>query len=216
MSAPYEAKQHYQDENVAAEYDAERFRGLRGWLVNTLEQRLLVHSLAGLPRGARVIDLPVGTGRLARRMAAEGYRVTGADISLAMMGVARRLASEGGVASDFVRGDGESLPFRDNAFDASVCFRLLSHLPPDARVRLLRELGRVASERVVAVYQPHKVAAWYVLNNVLLRKKLPAYYVSARQLEAEFAEAGLRPARSATLLRGAFMERAYVLEPVSL
>jgi len=215
MSAPYEAKQHYQDEAVAAEYDAVRFRGLRGWLVNALEQRLLVRSLAGLPPGARVLDLPVGTGRLARRMAAEGYRVTGADISLAMMGVARRLASETGRASDFVRGDGESLPFRDNAFDAAVCFRLLSHLPPDARVRLLRELGRVASERVVAVYQPHKFAAWYALNNVLLRKNLPAYYVSARRLESEFAEAGLRLVRSATLLRGAFMERAYVLEPLS-
>lgn len=213
MSAPYEAKEHYQDEHVAAEYDAVRFRGLRGWIVNTLEQRLLLHSLAGLPEGARVLDLPVGTGRLARRMAAEGYRVTGADISPAMMGVARRLAAERGIAGDFVRADGESLPFRDNAFDGSVCFRLLSHLPRDVRVRLLRELGRVARERVVAVYQPHKVAAWYVLNNLVLRKRLPAYYVSARDLEEEFVEAGLRPLRSATLLRGAFMERAYVLQP---
>jgi ubiquinone/menaquinone biosynthesis C-methylase UbiE len=212
MSAPYEAKQRYQDENVAAEYDAERFRGLKGWLVNTLEQRMLLRSLDGLPHGARVLDLPVGTGRLARRMAAEGYLPTGADISLAMMSVARRLAAEQHVPSDFVRGDGESLPFVDNAFDAAVCFRLLSHLPPDARVRLLREMGRVAKDRVVAVYQPHKIAAWYVLNNVVLRKRLPAYYVSAAQLVDEFAAAGLRPVRSSTLLRGAFMERAYVLE----
>ena len=215
MSAPYEAKQHYQDESVAAEYDAVRFRGLRGRLVNTLEQRLLVRSLAGLPRGARVLDLPVGTGRLARRMAAEGYRVTGADISLAMMRVARRLASETHLASDFVRADGETLPFDDGSFDAAVCFRLLSHLPPDARIRLLRELGRVARERVVAVYQPHKIAAWYALNNVLLHKRLPAYFVSTRDLQDEFAAAGLRPVRSSTLLRGAFMERAYVLAPMS-
>lgn len=212
MSAPYEAKQHYQDESIAAEYDAERFRGLKGWLVNTLEQRMLLRSLDGLPHGARVLDLPVGTGRLARRMAAEGYRPTGADISLAMMGVARRLASEQHVPSNFVRGDGESLPFVDNAFDAAVCFRLLSHLPPGARVRLLREMGRVARDRVVAVYQPHKIAAWYILNNLVLRKRLPAYYVSTAQLADEFAAAGLRPVRSSTLLRGAFMERAYVLE----
>lgn len=212
MSAPYEAKQRYQDESVAADYDAARFRGLRGRLVNTLEQRLLVRSLAGLPRDARVLDLPVGTGRLARRMAAEGYRVTCGDVSLAMMGVARRLASETKLASDFVRADGETLPFADNTFDGAVCFRLLSHLPPDARVRLLRELGRVARDRVVAVYQPHKIAAWYALNNVLLHKRVPAYYVSAHDLQDEFAAAGLRPVRSSALLRGAFMERAYVLE----
>jgi ubiquinone/menaquinone biosynthesis C-methylase UbiE len=210
MAAPYEAKGHYQQESVAAAYDRVRFSGLGGSFVNRLEQRMLMKALAGLPRGARILDLPVGTGRMSRRFAAEGFRPIGADISEAMMGVARSV----GDALPLVRADGEALPFARKSFDAAVCIRLLSHLPPEARRQLLRELARVASDRVVAVYQPHKTAAWWLLYGGLLRRPLPRYYVSDGALRDEFADCGLRVVRSHALLRGVFMERAYVLAPI--
>lgn len=210
MAPSYEAKEYYQDEAVAAGYDSARFRGVRGALVNRLEQRLLTSLMAGVPAGARVLDLPVGTGRLARRLQTAGYRVTGADVSLPMLRVARELQGDG--ASGLVRGDAEALPFADNSFEVAVCFRLLSHLPEEARTSVLREMGRVASDRVIAVYQPHKLAAWWVLNGLLLRRPVPRHYVSAKGLAAEFASCGLTAVHSRPLLRGAFMERAYVLK----
>jgi len=210
MAAPYEAKGHYQQESVAEAYDRVRFSGLKGALVNWLEQRMLMKALAGLPRGAQLLDLPVGTGRMSRRFASAGFRPVGADISDAMMGVARSL----GGAVAFVRADGESLPFAAKSFGAAVCIRLLSHLPAEARRKLLSELARVASDRVVAVYQPHKAAAWWLLYGWLLRRPLPRYYISDRDARAEFAACGLRVSGSHALLRGVFMERAYVLVPV--
>ncbi len=210
----YEAKERYQDETVADAYDRVRFRGLKGSIVNWLEQRLLIKALSGLPSGSLVLDLPVGTGRMSRRMAAEGFRPVGVDISAPMLKLAARLSDEEGRSAELVRGDGESLPFADRSLGAGVCFRLMSHLPGDARVRLLREMARVAASRVVAVYQPHKITAWWLVYGGILRRRLPLHYASPDELEREFAAAGLRPVRSHALLRWVFMERAYVLDPV--
>jgi len=75
-------------------------------------------------------------------------------------------------------------------------------------------MGRVASDRIVAVYQPHKAAAWWLVYGWLLRRPLPRHFAPPGELRREFAECGLRLVRSHALLRGVFMERAYVLEPV--
>ena len=213
MSVSYDAKTRYQESAVAAAYDEARFRGLRGRLVDWLEKRLLLRALSGLPAAARVLDLPVGTGRMARRLRSRGYEVVGADISPAMLGRARDLDRAAERPLGLVRADGEALPFADKTFDVAVCFRLMSHLPQGARVALLKEMARVASGAVVAVYQPHKLTAWWVLNGLILRKRVPLHFVSPRELEQEFAQAGLRPRRSHALLTGLLMERAYVLRP---
>ena len=212
MPASYQAKEYYQQETVAAAYDRERFGGLRGVLVDWLERRLLVKSLAGLPAGARVLDLPVGTGRMSRYLTGAGYRMVGADVSAPMLGVARRLGGRAG-RSDLLRCDAEGLPFAAKSLDAAICLRLMSHLPREARVAILSEMARVVVDRVVAVYQPHRLAAWWLLNGLVLRRRLPLHFVPPDELEGEFARCGLRIVRSHSLLRGVFMERAYVLAP---
>jgi ubiquinone/menaquinone biosynthesis C-methylase UbiE len=206
----YEAKEHYQQDEIASGYDAERFRGLRGRLVDGLERRLLDKTMEGLQPNLRILDLPVGTGRMARYLTSKGHSVIGTDISLAMMRVGEELSHGKSV---LVRSDGEALPFADNSVDVAMCFRLLVHLPEDARLNVLRELGRVARKRVIAVYQPHRIALWWLFYGLLLRRKLPRYFVPPGDLPSEFAQAGLRIVRSHTLLRSVFMERAYVLEP---
>lgn len=206
----YDAKGHYQQADIASGYDAERFLGARGALVDWLERRLLDQSIDGLKPGSRVLDLPVGTGRMTRYMESKGHQVVGSDISLAMMQVAGQRSAGQTV---LVRGDGERLPFADDSFDVAVCFRLLVHLPEEARLNVLREMARVAKERVVAVYQPHRMALWWLFYGLLLRRQLPRYFVAPGKLPDEFSNAGLRIVRSHTLLRGVFMERAYVLEP---
>ena len=75
-------------------------------------------------------------------------------------------------------------------------------------------MARVAKERVIAVYQPHRMALWWLFYGLLLRRQLPRYFVTPSKLPTEFSNAGLQIVRSQTLLRGVFMERAYVLEPV--
>ncbi len=88
---------------------------------------------------ALVLELGVGTGRIALPVAAAGCRVVGVDISADMLHVAR--AKEGGGALWLLQGDIERLPFADGVFDATLAVHVL-HLARDWR-SVLAEAMRV-------------------------------------------------------------------------
>ena len=67
--------------------------------------------------GRRVLDLACGPGRHAAQLVVQGARVTGLDLSEALL--ARARARLGGRVA-LVRGDMRCLPFRDRTFDVVV------------------------------------------------------------------------------------------------
>jgi ubiquinone/menaquinone biosynthesis C-methylase UbiE len=67
-----------------------------------------------LPAGARVLDVPCGTGRISVPLAERGFAVSGLDISNRVLEVARAAAPE----LDFRQGDMRELPWADASFDA--------------------------------------------------------------------------------------------------
>ena len=69
----------------------------------TRKQVAFVAKVAGLRRGARVLDVPCGFGRHARLLARRGMLVVGVDLSRAMIAEARRGGSQPGLL--FVRAD---------------------------------------------------------------------------------------------------------------
>jgi SAM-dependent methyltransferase len=75
-------------------------------------------------RGAdRALDLGTGTGTLARGLAKRGWRVTGLDISEAMLAAAREIS--GGLAVEYSVGPAEATGMADHAFDliaAGTCW----------------------------------------------------------------------------------------------
>jgi SAM-dependent methyltransferase len=75
----------------------------------------------GLAPGATVLDVPVGTGRVALELARGGYRVTGVDFSAPVVEVARRKATLVGLELDLHVGDMRDLPHVAQ-FDAAICF----------------------------------------------------------------------------------------------
>lgn len=98
------------------------------------------------PSGGRHLDLATGTADMALeilRQKGNAASVAGSDISAEMMRIGRekcRRAGAGGRVS-FVRAPGESLPFRDGAFDsACVAFGIRNVVD---RERGLREMCRV-------------------------------------------------------------------------
>jgi SAM-dependent methyltransferase len=70
----------------------------------------VVRELLGLPEGAALLDVPCGDGRLAVRLAACGYAVTGVDIAADELERAREGAAQAGVDARFVLGDLRALP----------------------------------------------------------------------------------------------------------
>jgi ubiquinone/menaquinone biosynthesis C-methylase UbiE len=77
---------------------------------------------AGLPEGARILEVAPGPGYLSIEMARLGrFRVTGLDISRTFVAIATEKAAEAGVTVDFHRGDVATMPFESGVFDFVVC-----------------------------------------------------------------------------------------------
>jgi SAM-dependent methyltransferase len=113
----------------------------------------LVSSLLALPAGASVIDVPCADGRIALRLAAAGYAVTGIEIASEEVDRARGAAAAAGLGATFLTGDLRDLPDVGPA-DALVSwgnsFGYLTH-PDTVRSlagmhRLLRPGGRLLLE----------------------------------------------------------------------
>lgn len=74
---------------------------------------------AGLPEGGSLLDVACGQGRHAIPLAALGYRVTGLDLSAALLSRARAAARASRISVRWVRGDMRHMPFAAE-FDAAI------------------------------------------------------------------------------------------------
>lgn len=100
---------------------------------------------AQLTRGAALLDVGCGSGVLLRGAAADGAKVAGIDLSLAMLAEARRNL---GKRAWLVVADAERIPFRGATFDIAVSSSSLHFWPSPQRGlievrRVLRPNGRL-------------------------------------------------------------------------
>lgn len=85
--------------------------------------------------GEPILELGVGTGRIAIPLAAAGGAVYGLDLSHEMLAVAAERAAAAGVALALAQGDAQALPFAAGSFRAALAVHVL-HLLPDWRAAL--------------------------------------------------------------------------------
>ena len=87
------------------------------------EYKALARRVAGeLKPGSRVLEVAPGPGYFAIELAKLGdYQITGIDISPTFIEIARRNATDAGVAVDFRLGNAASLPFEHSTFDFLLC-----------------------------------------------------------------------------------------------
>jgi SAM-dependent methyltransferase len=95
----------------------------------------------------RVLEVGVGTGRIALPLGQRGFEVTGLDASRGMLGVARQKG-----VPRLLRGNAYRLPFPDKSFDATLFVHVLHVLddPPSA----LHEADRVSRTGAYALLHP--------------------------------------------------------------
>jgi ubiquinone/menaquinone biosynthesis C-methylase UbiE len=96
-----------------------------------------------------ILEIGVGTGRVARPLLDRGFEVTGADLSRGMLAHAR---SKG--IGRLVRASGYRLPFEPRAFDATLMVHVLHMLERPAA--LLREARRVSRVGTFAIVNPRR------------------------------------------------------------
>jgi ubiquinone/menaquinone biosynthesis C-methylase UbiE len=94
-----------------------------------------------------VLEVAIGTGRNLP-FYPDSIRLTGIDLSPAMLDIARARATDAGVAVDLREGDAQTLPFDDASFDTVVCTLALCGMPDNRAAiaemfRVLRPGGKL-------------------------------------------------------------------------
>jgi len=99
--------------------------------------RAFCHS----PKTHRILDVPCGGGKGCVDLAQQGYQITGADYSEAMVAIARRASTDLGLGFRVDQQDIEALTCASGEFDAVIRFRLFHHFPTaQIRQRVVAEL----------------------------------------------------------------------------
>jgi SAM-dependent methyltransferase len=110
---------------IAGEYDAWRFGSPGGRYVDERERAAIVRLARDLPRTARILDLPTGTGRVTAQLVdARFTSVISGDASLPMLQITR--ARVPGVRGT-LQTDAFDVALRPNSFDAILSIRFLFH-----------------------------------------------------------------------------------------
>jgi len=175
-------------------------------VVRAMGFRELWQALAGCADptpGMRCLDVCAGTGGVALALAARGAPVLGVDLAAGMLAQARRKAQERGLAARlrFARMDARQLAVDDGAFPVVTCAMALHEMAEDERTRVLAELARVASARVVvAEYRvperPLARAAFRLIHAFELVESDDFAGFLARPMRERLEAAGLRVERT--------------------
>jgi SAM-dependent methyltransferase len=150
-------------------------------------------------RGARrVLDLGCGNGRHVVHLARAGFEVTGLDISLSGLRLARRWLAEEGLQGDLVLADFRSpLPLKSNAFDALLATQVIHHARLAEVRRAIGEIHRLLRPGGLAVisvaarkdegvsYEEIEPGTFVPLDGE--EKGLPHHIFSPNELQTELA-----------------------------
>ena len=161
------------------------------------ESALVERALRSVPRDETLLDLPCGAGRMTVVLARLGFTaITAADVSPAMVALARARLEREGLAIPVERADAERLPFTDRAFDNVFCFRLFHHFPTqELREQVAVELARVARRRVIVSYLDTRsfTSRKRQLGRALKPRPPSKFTQTPAEMAALFEQAGLRP-----------------------
>jgi len=174
MSFDYrrDTKDHYKSNGIAEQYHfsftgAKGLRGLRfRWIAD--HERAAVRRLIKLVPHGTVLDIPAGTGKMAVVFNDLGSKVTSADVSEAMLAIAKEEYKRlGYVNVEFRICDAERIrETLDARFDVVVCIRLLHRAPPDVKRAILTQLAYTAKYSIVSfgINSP-----WHRVRRTLVR-----------------------------------------------
>ena len=168
-------------DHIAEHYDA----SLPAHVVEHYLAKRVAYVERLVPPGSEVLDVGCGTGVLASRLAARGFRVTGVDPSSGMLDVLR--AHDTAVRA--MQGDGTALPVPDGAFALVLCVAVMHHVAAPAAVReTLREMARAARPGGRILVWDHNPRNPYWRR---LMAKVPQDTGEERLIPAREIEAGL-------------------------
>jgi ubiquinone/menaquinone biosynthesis C-methylase UbiE len=149
-----------------------------------------------IPPQALVLEVGFGSGRMLTRIAKElNCRCVGVDVEDGAFPSLTFFSEQQGVKVEAMKGDGFSLPFRDDIFDVVYSEGVIEHFPLSQSEEMVAEHARVCRRGgVVIVSTPNKFALFHSLTKLLLGKRFlfyPENSLSTFELSRLMARAGL-------------------------
>lgn len=168
--------------------------------------------------GRRVLEVGCGAGTDLIRFARHGAIATGIDLAGSSIKLAKDNFSHEGRRAELIVADGQTLPFRDHAFDLVYAHGVVQYTT-DARA-LVRECRRVLKPGGMAVFQVYNRISW--LNALSRVTKVDLEHIDApvlnkysigefRELLKDFSRIHIVPERFPvkTRLHGGLKGRLY-------
>jgi SAM-dependent methyltransferase len=170
-------------DDFATSYDEPRNRGY-----HALIDRIELDAALRWARGADVLEVGCGTGRILEGLAGAARRAVGVDLSAGMLERARERELS------VLRGTATELPLRDESFDLVCSFKVLAHVPDLGRAfaemsRVLRPGGRL----VVDLYNTLSLRA-------LIKRIGGPRRISRRRTEADVFTRWVTPRQARELI----------------
>jgi magnesium-protoporphyrin O-methyltransferase len=144
--------------------------------------------------GKTVCDAGCGTGNLSIPLAKRGAKVTGSDISSAMVGEAEERAKASLPAEQMPQFFTSDLEALDGKFDTVCCVDVLIHYPPENLNQMVNGLTKLSNERVILSFAPK---TWYYTLLKRIGELFPgkskttrAYLHEEQVVEEAFRKAG--------------------------
>lgn len=184
-----------QDQRVVEEFSRQAAAMSQAAIFNDETILNRIRDFACRAAGARVLDVACGPGIVLAHLAPHCAKITGCDITPAMLDKAReRCAAKGITNARFAPGRVEALPFENESFDVVVSRSAVHHFadPPAAfreMARVVRKGGRVITVDVAA----SESEADARLHNALeiLRDPSHVRMLSKSELHRAITQAGL-------------------------
>ena len=121
-------------------------------------------------RGERVLEVGCGAGTDLVRFARGGARAVGVDVASSAIALARQNFAIQKLPATLVEGDGEALPFADEAFDVVYAHGVVQYTADDRR--LVEECWRVLKPGGLAIFQVYNRISWLNALSILMKVKL--------------------------------------------
>lgn len=155
----------YQDENIVENYEKQRkFRDGDISFLHEVQIAGLKEILKGVD--GSVLEIAVGTARIARNLQNYAFPYVGLDYSFPMLIEARKALSACYGRFFLVRGDAFCLPIKREIFNAVLSFRFLQHLKKQDRVAFYEGVREILKKDSLFVFD-------FEQNKDLRKKFLP-------------------------------------------
>ncbi len=118
----------------------------------TIKRMKLSIKLLNPAPGMKILDIGCGSGVFNKAIVSKGAYWVGTDVSCNMLIFGKKDSGNIVEKTMWVNGNGETLPFKDGAFDGILCIGMVNFLKKTRFAGLLNEMGKVLKTGGVIVF----------------------------------------------------------------